>query len=55
MPPSLLGSQFDTLEEPGPEEHPVTVAVQGTVGDTVLDLLRQLVERHKRVDGPADT
>jgi len=47
MPPSLLGSQFDTLEEPGPEEHPVTVAVQGRVGDTVLDLLRQLAERGK--------
>ena len=55
MPPSLLGSQFDTLEEPGPDEHPITVAVQGAVSDTVLDLLRQLVERHKSVDGPSDT
>lgn len=45
MPPSLLGSQFETLEEPGPDEHPVTVAVQGTVGETVLGLLRQIAER----------
>jgi carbohydrate kinase (thermoresistant glucokinase family) len=44
MPPSLLGSQFDTLEEPGPDEHPITVAVQGSVGETVLDLLQKLAE-----------
>jgi carbohydrate kinase (thermoresistant glucokinase family) len=42
MPPSLLVSQFDTLEEPGPDEHPITVAVRGTVAETVLDLLQQL-------------
>lgn len=42
MPPSLLGSQFDTLEEPGPDEHSITVAVKGKVGETVLDLLQQL-------------
>jgi gluconokinase len=27
MPASLLGSQFETLEEPGPDENPVVVAV----------------------------
>lgn len=27
MPPSLLDSQFATLEPPGPEEHPITVHV----------------------------
>ena len=27
MPPTLVDSQFATLEEPGPEEHPVTVSV----------------------------
>jgi len=42
MPPTLLQSQFDTLEEPGADEHPVTVTVQGTVAETVLDLLRRL-------------
>jgi gluconokinase len=42
MPSSLLGSQFDALEEPGPDEHPITVSVKGTVAETVLDLLGQL-------------
>ncbi len=45
MPPSLLGSQFETLEEPGEDEYPVTVIVHGSIADTVLDLLRQLVAR----------
>jgi carbohydrate kinase (thermoresistant glucokinase family) len=45
MPPSLLESQFDTLEEPGPDEHPVTVLVHGTVAETVLELLQRLAER----------
>ena len=45
MPPSLLGSQFDTLEEPGEDEHPVTVVVQGSIHKTALDLLRQLAGR----------
>lgn len=42
MPPSLLQSQFDTLEEPGADEHPVVVTVQGSVAETALDLLRRL-------------
>ncbi len=45
MPPSLLGSQFETLEEPGDDEHPVTVIVHGSIAETVLDLLRQLAAR----------
>jgi carbohydrate kinase (thermoresistant glucokinase family) len=52
MPSSLLGSQFDTLEEPGPDEHPLTVTVQETVGQTVLDLLRQLAERSEASSRP---
>lgn len=27
MPSALLQSQFDTLEEPGPDENPITVSV----------------------------
>jgi gluconokinase len=42
MPPSLLGSQFDTLEEPGEDEHPITVRVHGSIAETVIELLRQL-------------
>ena len=42
MPPSLLKSQFETLEEPGQDEHPITVPVHGMIGETVLELLTQL-------------
>jgi carbohydrate kinase (thermoresistant glucokinase family) len=42
MPPSLLRSQFETLEEPSPDEHPVVVTVHGPVAETVTKLLRQL-------------
>jgi carbohydrate kinase (thermoresistant glucokinase family) len=42
MPPSLLKSQFDTLEEPGQDEHPVTVHVHGSIPETVIELLKQL-------------
>ncbi len=42
MPPSLLRSQFEALEEPGEDEHPVTVVVHGSVGETVTELLRLL-------------
>jgi gluconokinase len=43
MPPALLRSQFETLEEPADDEHPVTVVVHGSVEETVAQLLRQLV------------
>ena len=46
MPPSLLGSQFETLEEPGEDEYPVTVIVHGSIAETVLDVLRQLAAPH---------
>jgi carbohydrate kinase (thermoresistant glucokinase family) len=42
FPPSLLASQFEILEEPGEDEHPITISVQGSVAETVLDLLRRL-------------
>ncbi len=45
MPPSLLGSQFDTLEEPGEDEHPITVLVHGSIAETVVELLSQLAPR----------
>jgi len=46
MPPSLLGSQFETLEESGDDEHPVTVIVQDSIAETILDVLRQLAAPH---------
>jgi gluconate kinase len=36
MPASLLRSQFETLEEPGPEENPVIVDV-GAANDMIVD------------------
>lgn len=45
MPPSLLGSQFETLEEPGPDENPITVVVHGSIPETVVEILQQLANR----------
>jgi carbohydrate kinase (thermoresistant glucokinase family) len=42
MPPTLLRSQFETLEEPGEDEHPVVVTVHGSIAETVTELLRRL-------------
>jgi carbohydrate kinase (thermoresistant glucokinase family) len=42
MPPGLLRSQFETLEEPGEDEHPVIVTVHDSIAGTVTDLLAQL-------------
>ncbi len=42
MPASLLRSQLETLEQPGPEERPVTVTVHGSVEETVLEILQRL-------------
>jgi carbohydrate kinase (thermoresistant glucokinase family) len=42
MPPSLLGSQFDTLEEPGEDEHPITLIVHGSIPEIVIELLKRL-------------
>ena len=42
MPPSLLQSQLETLEEPAPEERPIVVTVHHAVGETALEILRQL-------------
>lgn len=45
MPPSLLDSQFDTLEEPTPDEHPLIVDVEGSVEEAVEAALRLLASR----------
>jgi carbohydrate kinase (thermoresistant glucokinase family) len=41
MPASLLRSQFETLEEPGEDEHAVLVQVHGSIAETVTVLLRK--------------
>lgn len=47
MPPTLLRSQFETLEEPGEDEHPVVVTVLGSIEETVAQLLRRLAARDR--------
>jgi gluconokinase len=42
MPPGLLTSQFNTLEPPTADEHPVTVSIAAPVKTIVDDVLGQL-------------
>ena len=44
MPATLLDSQFETLEEPAADEQPVVVPVGGSLGSTVIELLRRLAQ-----------
>ena len=45
MPVALLDSQFATLEEPGPDEHPIVVSIASTPDAMVDEVVRQLKER----------
>ena len=45
MPIALLDSQFATLEEPTPDEHPIIVDVGGKPADIAHEIVRQLEER----------
>jgi gluconokinase len=45
MPPALLDSQFATLEEPGPDEHPIVVSIAPPPEAIVDDVVQQLKER----------
>lgn len=42
MPTTLLGSQFATLERPQPDEAAVAVSIDGSVDDTVREILAAL-------------
>ena len=42
MPATLVDSQFATLEEPGTEEHPLTVSVQPRPPAIVASILEGL-------------
>jgi gluconokinase len=42
MPIGLLESQFETLEEPGPEEHPIVVSVDAEPRAITNEIVRQL-------------
>lgn len=42
MPEALLDSQFDALEQPGDDERPITVAIDGSPDDTVDRIVEAL-------------
>jgi carbohydrate kinase (thermoresistant glucokinase family) len=48
MPIALLDSQFATLQPPGPEEHPITVDIQGNGVAIACEVARKLIERQQR-------
>jgi gluconokinase len=56
MPVALLASQFATLEEPGPDEHPITVDISNGPAGIVAEIVRQLENREAagRTEGPRD-
>jgi gluconokinase len=51
MPRSLLHSQFEALEEPGPDENPVTVSIESAPREIVARILSSL---HLPADAAAD-
>jgi gluconokinase len=52
MPIALLDSQFATLEEPTPDEHPIIVDVGGKPPDIAHAIVRQLEAQQHETDGP---
>jgi gluconokinase len=42
MPKSLLHSQFEALEEPGPDEHPITISVEPRPAEIVSQIIAAL-------------
>jgi carbohydrate kinase (thermoresistant glucokinase family) len=45
MPPTLLDSQFATLEEPAADEHPIVVSIEPPPDAIVDEVVRKLKER----------
>ena len=52
MPVALLDSQFATLQEPTPVEHPITVDVCGRPADIAVEIVHQL--EHRQGSGSGD-
>ncbi len=50
MPPGLLDSQIETLEEPGIDENPIVVQIDGTV-DEVVDRIVHKLDRESAARG----
>ena len=53
MPVALLDSQFATLEEPTPDEHPIIADVSGKPADIAHEIVCQLEARQHQTDSPA--
>ena len=45
MPKGLLQSQFQALQEPGPDEHPITMSIAPTPEEIVANILSELAGR----------
>jgi len=54
MPVALLDSQFATLQEPTPDEHPIVVDVGGRPAEIVEEIVHQL-EQRQNGDGRRDS
>jgi gluconokinase len=46
MPAALLDSQFATLQEPAPDEHPIVVDVGRPPAEVTAEIIHQLEQRH---------
>ena len=55
MPVGLLDSQFATLQEPTPDEHPITVDVGSRPTEIVDEIVRQLEEQQGSARGHEST
>jgi carbohydrate kinase (thermoresistant glucokinase family) len=53
MPVALLDSQFATLEEPTPDEHPIIVDAAGKPAGIAHEIVRQIEDRQREADAPA--
>ena len=51
MPQSLLQSQFEALEEPGPDEHPLVVSIEPRPREIVAKILDKLRAQTSEADG----
>jgi gluconokinase len=53
MPIALLDSQFATLEEPTPDEHPIIVDIGGKPAEIAHEIVCRLENRHHETSRPA--
>jgi carbohydrate kinase (thermoresistant glucokinase family) len=53
MPVALLDSQFATLQEPTPDEHPIVVDIGGKPVEIAQEIVCRLVDRQHQTDPPA--